>query len=70
MARKRTTRKRRSQRIHLRPVERLLYIVGATFYLIGVFGGIGLLPMPMSTAVLLLSVGGGLQLVVTLILFF
>ncbi len=39
-------------------------------YLIGVFGGIRLLAMPTTTAILLLGVGGGLLLVITLTLVF
>lgn len=64
MARRTSSRSRRS--VRLEPVERLLFILGATVYVVGVFGGIGLLAMPMSTAVVLLAVGGGLQLFVNL----
>jgi len=51
-------------------VERVLLILGATLYLIGVFGGIHLLAMPTTTAILLLGVGGGLLLIITLTLIF
>jgi len=51
-------------------VERVLFILGALLYLIGVFGGIGLLAMPPTTAILLLGIGGGLLLVLTLTFIF
>jgi hypothetical protein len=58
---------RRSRRyLRLRGAERPLFIVGATLYLIGLFGGINLLPMPSSTAILLLAIGGGMLFFTTL----
>jgi hypothetical protein len=54
----------------MRGTERVLFILAATLYVIGLFGGIGLLTMPTSTAILLLALGGGLQLVVSLTLIF
>ncbi|HOU13001.1 MAG TPA: hypothetical protein PKZ84_07775 [Anaerolineae bacterium] len=75
MTRRRSTRSTRrstsrSNTVHIRGVERFLFILGATLYLIGVFGGIHLLAMPATTAILLLSVGGGLLLIITLTLIF
>jgi hypothetical protein len=58
---------RRSRRyLRLRGAERPIFIVGATLYLIGLFGGINLLTMPTTTAITLLSVGGGMLLITTL----
>jgi hypothetical protein len=51
-------------------VERLLFIGGATIYLIGLFGGIRFLEMAPTTALALLALGGGLQFIVTLSLVF
>ena len=72
MTRRRYSRSRRSSRndLRLRGSERVVFILGATLYLVGLFGGIGLLAMPASTAILLLAVGGGLQLAVSLTLIF
>jgi len=39
-------------------------------YLIGVFGGINLVAMPATTIILLLGIGGGLLLIITLTLIF
>ena len=64
MARRSSSRSRRA--VRLDPVERLLFILGATVYVVGLFGGIGLLAMPTTTAVVLLGVGGGMQLFVNL----
>ncbi|MGC9349552.1 MAG: hypothetical protein ACP5JG_15550 [Anaerolineae bacterium] len=68
MVRRRSSRS--SSAVRLGSVERLLFIFGATLYVVGVFGGVGLLEMPSATALTLLMVGGGLQLVVTLSLIF
>ena len=68
MARRRTDRSRTS--VRLTPTERVLFILGAVVYVVGLFGGVGLLPMPLSTAVTLLAIGGGLQLAMTLLLIF
>lgn len=72
MTRRRSSRSRRSSRndLRLRGSERVVFILGATLYLVGLFGGIGLLDMPASTAILLLALGGGLQLAVSLTLIF
>jgi len=56
--------------LRIRGVERFLFILGATLYLVGVFGGIRLLAMPTTTAILLLGIGGGLLLIITLTLIF
>ncbi|MCU0521063.1 MAG: hypothetical protein MUF84_10270 [Anaerolineae bacterium] len=68
MARRRDNRSRTP--VRLAPMERLLFIMGATTYVVGLFGGISLLPMPQSTAILLLAAGGGLQLAMVLLLIF
>ena len=69
MGRRRTTRSR-TRTVRLTPTERVLFILGASVYVVGLFGGVGLLPMPLSTAVTLLAIGGGLQLAMTLLLIF
>ncbi len=68
MARKRTYTTR--QTLRLQGVERILVIFGATLYLIGLLGGLSLLPMPEFTAILLLALGGGMLLIITLRLIF
>ena len=58
---------RRSRRyLRLRGAERPLFIIGAALYLIGLFGGLNLLAMPTTTAIILLSLGGGMLLITTL----
>ncbi len=59
---------RTRQRLHLAGVERLLFILGATLYVVGLIGGLGLLSMPSFTAILLLAFGGGLELIVMVML--
>lgn len=68
MTRKRSSRSRRT--VRLQSAERFLFILAATIYLVGLFGGIGLLDMPVSTAVILLAVGGGIEFIITLRLLF
>ncbi|HNT77909.1 MAG TPA: hypothetical protein PKH77_23085 [Anaerolineae bacterium] len=58
------------QKIRLRGAERILFILGATLYVVGLIGGLGLLPMPSATAILLLAVGGGLEMAVMGMLIF
>jgi len=77
MARRRYTRRtsyprasRRTTRVRIRGVERTLFVLGAMLYLIGVFGGINLVAMPATTIILLLGIGGGLLLIITLTLIF
>ncbi|MFP4345242.1 MAG: hypothetical protein ACLFU8_11160 [Anaerolineales bacterium] len=73
MTRRRSSRSRRSRRsstLHLQGVERVLAVFGAILYLVGLFGGLQLLAMPASTAILLLALGGGLLLALTLALIF
>ncbi|HOT91027.1 MAG TPA: hypothetical protein PLJ78_02975 [Anaerolineae bacterium] len=74
MTRRRYSRSPRRSTSHntvrMRGIERLLFILGATLYLVGLFGGIKLLAMPTSTSILLLGIGGGLLLVITLTLIF
>lgn len=60
----------RSGTVRIRGVERVLFILGAVLYLVGIFGGVNLLAMPTTTAILLLGVGGGLLLIITLTLIF
>ncbi|MGC9468403.1 MAG: hypothetical protein ACP5HS_07420 [Anaerolineae bacterium] len=52
------------------PTERILFILGATVYLVGLFGGLGLLAMPVDTAIILLAIGGGIPLAVMLSMLF
>ncbi len=52
--------RRRRRDLRLRGIERPLVICGATLYLIGLFGGLGLLEMGATTSILLLVIGGGL----------
>jgi hypothetical protein len=68
MVRRRATRRtNRSRRaLRLLPFERLLFIFSAVIYLVGLFGGIGLLPMPVGTATIMLAIGGGIQIAVSL----
>ena len=55
---------RRSKRkFKLYGFERPLFVSGATLYILGFFGGFSLLAMPTRTAIILLSVGGGLLLI-------
>jgi len=77
MTRRRSTRgtrytrsSRRNTRVRIRGVERTLFVLGAMLYLIGVFGGINLVTMPATTVILLLGIGGGLLLVITLTLIY
>ncbi|MCD4737857.1 MAG: hypothetical protein K8R89_01175 [Anaerolineae bacterium] len=54
---------RRSKRkFKLYGAERPLFISGATLYVLGLFGGVNLLAMPIRTTITLLVVGGGLLL--------
>ncbi|MBN1874533.1 MAG: hypothetical protein JXA33_09915 [Anaerolineae bacterium] len=66
MTRRRHTSRRRYQRVQLERAERAFFILGATLYVVGVFGGISLLAMPVTTAILLLIIGGGCLLVTIL----
>ena len=56
--------------MRLRGAERILFIVGALLYVIGLFGGTQLLSIPLNTAIFLLVVGGGLLLIVDLVMLF
>lgn len=68
MTRRRSSRSRRTSQtnIRMRGAERVLFILGATLYVVGLFGGLNLLAMPTTTAILLLALGGGLLLAVAL----
>jgi hypothetical protein len=68
MVRRRSRRARRL--VRLQPVERLLFILSACLYVVGLFGGYGLLVMPVATATGLLALGGGIQIALTLRLLF
>jgi hypothetical protein len=68
MARRRLYRERNSFR--LKGIERILFILAVPLYLIGLFGGSGLLNLTLNTAIWLLSIGGGLMLVVCLTILF
>ncbi len=57
-----TRRRRRRPRIRLLAGERLLVILGGTLYVVGLFGGFGLLAMPPSSAIFLLALGGAFLL--------
>ena len=71
MTRRRSSRSARSRSsLRMRGAERVLFILAATLYVVGLFGGVGLLTMPAPTAILLLALGGGLQLAVSLTLIF
>ncbi len=63
MARRYSRSRRTSRgRIRLDNLERWLVIAGSALYLIGLFGGLGLLAMPAVTTILLLALGGGMGL--------
>lgn len=77
MVRRRSTRRtsyprstRRGATMRISGVERALFVLGAMLYLFGVFGGINLVTMPAATVILLLGIGGGLLLIITLTLIF
>lgn len=70
MTRRRSSRSRRQRILRLRGAKRVSFILGATFYVIGLFGGIGLLAMAATTSILFLALGGALLLFVTLTLVF
>lgn len=69
MTRRRVYRSR-AERLRLRGAERILVIVGAVVYAVGLLGGLTLLPMPATTTILLLALGGGLLLAALLSLVF
>ncbi len=62
MSRRRYSRRRRRPRIRLWPAERLLVILGGTLYVVGLFGGLGFLPMAVQSAIFLLALAGALLL--------
>jgi hypothetical protein len=68
MARNRSRKARRTMR--LRGAERVIFILGALVYVIGVFGGTNLLSIPLNTSILLLVIGGGMLLFVNLAILF
>ena len=68
MRRKRPERTNSTMR--LRGVERVLFILGALVYLVGLFGGMHMLDLTSSVATLLLAVGEGLLLIVNLVVLF
>lgn len=54
----------------MRGAERILFVVGATLYVIGLFGGLSMLAMPTMTAIMLLALGGGMLLALALMFVF
>ncbi|MGC9396166.1 MAG: hypothetical protein ACP5J4_15090 [Anaerolineae bacterium] len=72
--RRRTSSYRRSRSTRsdkrMRGAERILFVVGATLYVIGLFGGLSLLAMPAMTAIMLLVLGGGMLLALALMFVF
>ncbi len=54
----------------MRGAERILFILGAVLYVIGLFGGLGLVAMPAMTTIVLLLLGGGMLLALALIFVF
>ena len=56
MARRRSHQPRHKMR--LRGAERVLFILGATIYILGMFGSLQLIPILINTAIILLVVGG------------
>lgn len=68
MARKRSRKPESIMR--LRGVERVLFIIGSTVYLIGFLGATNLMDISVNTILLLLSIGGGLLLIINLTLIF
>ncbi|TFG71791.1 MAG: hypothetical protein E4H27_03865 [Anaerolineales bacterium] len=68
MARRKSYQPRHTMR--LRGAERILFILGATIYILGAFSGLQLISIPINTAIILLVVGGGLLLIVSLSILF
>ncbi len=68
MGRRKSYQPRNTMR--LRGAERILFIVGVTIYILGAFGGLQLISIPVNTAIILLVVGGGLLLIVSLSILF
>lgn len=56
--------------MRLRGAERIIFILGATIYIIGILGVTSLMDIEGNTVLLLLSIGGGLLLMVNLTLIF
>lgn len=67
---RRTTRSRTSRTLRLYGAERVLFIIGAVVYFIGLLGSLSLLAMPLNTGILLLALGGGILLINTLVMIF
>lgn len=67
---RRARRTRAGQTLRLYGAERVIFIIGAVVYLIGLLGSLALLAIPLNTGILLLALGGGLLLVNTLVLIF
>ena len=76
MTRRRRTSSSRRRRYttrsdkRMRGAERILFVVGATLYVIGLFGGLSMLEMPTMTAIMLLALGGGMLLALALMFVF
>jgi hypothetical protein len=56
--------------LRLYGAERVLFIIGAVIYFIGLLGSLALLAMPLNTGILLLALGGGILLINTLVMIF
>ncbi len=70
MTRRSRSYRRTPRAMRLYGAERWLFIIGSATYVIGLLGGMNLLGMPATTAIILLSVGGGLLFAVGLSLVF
>jgi hypothetical protein len=56
--------------MRLRGLERVLFVLGATVYIVGVFGAAQFMNIPVNTTFVLLGVGGGMLLIVNLAILF
>lgn len=67
---RRSSSRRMRHKVILFDSERMLFIGGATLYVVGAFGGFGFLNMPLFTAFLLLVVSGVLLVATVMSLLF
>ncbi|MDF1513043.1 MAG: hypothetical protein P1S60_04465 [Anaerolineae bacterium] len=61
---------RSSSTMRLRGAERLLFIVGAVVFLLGLFGGLKMMDISTDTVTYLLVLGGSMLLFVNLVVLF